>query len=528
MYSAAKQLARGRLLSGAVGGCPRRGHSGTAAASSRVVNGVRHERGEYGRVTDDDVRHFRSLLGEPNVVTGAQNVGPYNVDYLKHVPGNTELVLKPRTTEDVSEILKYCSGRRLAVCPQAGNTGVSGGGVALFDEVVVSTQRMNSIINFDPVSGVLVCQAGCVLESLMEHLESHGHMMPLDLGSKGSCQIGGNLSTNAGGIRVIRYGTLQGCVLGLEAVMADGTIVDCLNTMRKDNTGYHLKHLFIGSEGTLGVITKAAILCPNLPKYVNVAFIGLDSYDKVLKLFSVARAEFGETLSSFELMDNATVTCVENSLHLRCPIANDRPFYVLVELASSRPTAGRHMENVLAKALEDSLIADAATTDQTSGINKMWKIRETAIEGLLKLGHVYSFDISLPLDRFYEIVELTRERLKNVAECKAVSGFGHIGDGNLHLNVVTTGSDERLTRLIEPFVYGWTRDCLGSVSAEHGIGLTKTDYLEHTKSPEAVRLMRSLKKTMDPGCILNPYKVIPQTCGGGGGRCCRPLFSGSM
>ncbi|XP_025193263.1 D-2-hydroxyglutarate dehydrogenase, mitochondrial-like [Melanaphis sacchari] len=487
----------------------RRERSSATSSNVRVVNDVRHIRGEYGRVTDAEVHHFQSLLGEPNVLTGAQNVGPYNVDYMKHTLGNSGLVLRPKTAKDVSDILKYCNDRRIAVCPQAGNTGISSGSVALFDEVVLSTERMNSIINFDPVSGVLVCEAGCVLESLMKHVEGHGYMMPLDLGSKGSCQIGGNVSTNAGGIRVIRYGTLQGCVLGLEAVTADGTILNCLNTMRKDNTGYHLKHLFIGSEGTLGIITKVAIMCPNLPKHVNVAFIGLDSYDKVLELFSIARAEFGETLSSFELIDNTAMTSVENKLHLSCPITNVHPFYILIELASSQPTVGKHMENILEKVLNDSIISDATTTDQISTIQKIWKVRETIIEALLKIGYVYSFDISLPLNRFYEIVELTREKLKGIEDVKTVCGFGHIGDGNLHLNVVTSRYDEELTRIIEPFVYEWTSKHRGSVSAEHGIGLSKTKYLEHTKSRSAVDLMRSLKNTMDPKCILNPYKVIP-------------------
>ncbi|KAE9542757.1 hypothetical protein AGLY_002668 [Aphis glycines] len=513
MYSSKSATNVGRMLLHRALQC-RRKRSSAVPSDAKVVNDVRYVRGEYGRVTDADVRHFRSLLGEPNVLTGAQNVGPYNVDYLKHVSGESGLVLRPKTAKDVSDILKYCNDRSIAVCPQAGKTGISSGSVALFDEVVLSVERMNKIINFDPVSGVLVCEAGCVLESLMKHVDGHGYMMPLDLGSKGSCQIGGNVSTNAGGIRVIRYGTLQGCVLGLEAVTADGTILDCLNTMRKDNTGYHLKHLFIGSEGTLGIVTKVAILCPTLPKHVNVAFIGLDSYDKVLKLFSIARAEFGETLSSFELLDNTTVTFVESKLHLSCPIANVHPFYVLIELASSQPTIGQNMENVLEKALGDSVISDATTTDQMSSIQKIWKVRETIIEALLKLGYVYSFDISLPLSRFYEIVELTREKLKDIEDVKAVCGFGHIGDGNLHLNVVTSKYDEELARIIDPFVYGWTSKHRGSVSAEHGIGLSKTKYLKYTKSGSAVDLMRSLKNTMDPKHILNPYKVIPTVAAG--------------
>ncbi|XP_050422822.1 D-2-hydroxyglutarate dehydrogenase, mitochondrial-like [Adelges cooleyi] len=476
---------------------------------TKVINNVRTTRGNYAKVTSADVQHFKSILGEGNVLTGDQDVQPYNVDWMKYMSGESRTVLKPKTTEDVSAILEYCNDKMIAVCPQAGNTSISGGSVALFDEVVLSMQRMNNIIDFNPLSGVLVCEAGCVLESLMGHVESHGFMMPLDLGSKGSCQIGGNVSTNAGGIRVIRYGTLQGCVLGLEAVTADGSVLDCLNTMRKDNTGYHLKHLFIGSEGTLGVVTKVAILCPILPKHISVAFIGLDSYEKVLKLFSIARQEFAETLSSFELMDNTTITAVEDNLKLGCPIANVHPFYVLIELATSQPNLNRHLENILEKALDDSIITDATTADQTSTINKIWKVRERSIEALMKYGYVYAYDISTPLNCFYDIVELLRDKLKDVADCKAVCGFGHIGDGNLHLNVATREYNKELSGIIEPFVYGWTSECRGSISAEHGIGYIKRNYLERTKNGKALGLMQSLKHTMDPKCILNPYKVIP-------------------
>ncbi|XP_050548827.1 D-2-hydroxyglutarate dehydrogenase, mitochondrial-like isoform X2 [Daktulosphaira vitifoliae] len=404
--------------------------------------------------------------------------------------------------------MKYCNDRNIAVCPQAGNTCISGGSVAVFDEVVLSMQRMNNIIDFDPVSGVLVCEAGCVLESLMGHVEGYGHIMPLDLGSKGSCQIGGNVSTNAGGIRVIRYGTLQGCVLGLEAVTADGSVLDCLNTMRKDNTGYHLKHLFIGSEGTLGIVTKVAIMCPILPKNISVAFIGLDSYKNVLKLFSIAREEFSETLSSFEIMDNTIVTAVEKNLKLNCPIQNVHPFYVLIELATSRPNVEQHLTNVLEKALYESIISDATTTDKMSSINNIWKIRERALESLMKYGYVYAYDISAPLHCFFDIVEILKEKLKSAVDCEAVCGFGHIGDGNLHLNVATREYDENLSRIIEPIVYDWTSKCQGSISAEHGIGAIKRNYLERTKNSQALALMKTLKHTMDPKCILNPYKVL--------------------
>lgn len=220
------------------------------------------------------MKHFESILTPTRVINDAAEIEANNLDFMHAVRGFSRLLLKPKTTEEVSAILKYCNSRKLAVCPQGGNTGLVGGSVPVFDEIILSTQLMNKVEQIDAVSGILTCQAGCVLEKLEEEVGDKGLCMPLDLGAKGSCHIGGNVSTNAGGVRLLRYGNLHGNVLGVEAVKADGTILDLMSNFKKDNTGYHLKHLFIGSEGTLGIITKLAISCPTISKAMNVAFIG--------------------------------------------------------------------------------------------------------------------------------------------------------------------------------------------------------------------------------------------------------------
>lgn len=232
------------------------------------------KRGSFAQLSDQDVGYFESILSKERCLTDSSEVETYNQDFYHTTRGCSRLVLRPKTTAEVSEILKYCNSRKLAVCPQGGNTGLVGGSVPVFDEIVLSTQLMNKIEQLDPISGILVCQSGCVLEQLDDHARSHDLIMPIDLGAKGTCHIGGNVSTNAGGLRLLRYGNLHGNVTGVEAVKADGTVLDLMSHFKKDNTGYHLKHLFIGSEGTLGIVTRVAISCPTASKAVNVAFVG--------------------------------------------------------------------------------------------------------------------------------------------------------------------------------------------------------------------------------------------------------------
>ncbi|XP_058521231.1 D-2-hydroxyglutarate dehydrogenase, mitochondrial isoform X3 [Ochotona princeps] len=331
--------------------------------------------------------------------------------------------------------------------------------------------------------------------------------MPLDLGAKGSCHIGGNVATNAGGLRFLRYGSLRGTVLGLEVVLADGTILNCLTSLRKDNTGYDLKQLFIGSEGTLGVITAVSILCPPRPKAVNVAFLGCPGFTEVLQTFTTCKAMVGEILSAFEFMDAKCMELVRQHLGLASPV-QDSAFYVLVETSgSSAEHDTEKLGHFLEHVLSSGLVSDGAVATDQRKIQTLWALRERITEALSHDGYVYKYDLSLPVERLYDLVTDVRARLGPSA--KNVVGYGHLGDGNLHLNVTAEAFSASLLGALEPYVYAWTAEQRGSVSAEHGLGFKKRDVLGYSKPSAAVQLMRQLKLLLDPRGILNPYKTLP-------------------
>ncbi|CAM9571573.1 unnamed protein product [Phaeothamnion confervicola] len=383
------------------------------------------------------------------------------------------------STEEVSAVLRHCNERRLAVVPQGGNTGLVGGSVPVRDEVVLSLRRMDAIESLDEASGVLVCQAGCVLEALDTWLAERGFMMPLDLGAKGSCQIGGNVSTNAGGLRLLRYGSLHGTVLGLEVVLADGTVLDLMSTSRKDNTGYDLKQLFIGAEGTLGVATRCAIAVPLRPAAINVALLALDSFDAVRRTYALARARLGEVLSAAEVIDNAAVSAVAAmsmpsapppatnaapakdsasgdsgrasgsegggsyssgggssdsggggggsgsgaATAYRMPLPTHHPFYLLLETSGSDAAHdAEKLERFLEAALESGDIADGAVAQAAAQAAAMWQLRERVPLATAALGPQLKYDVSLPLGDFYRLVEAVRARV-------AAAGSGTSGGG---------------------------------------------------------------------------------------------------
>jgi len=355
----------------------------------------------------------------------------------------------------------------------------------------------------------MICQSGCVLEQVDNKLGEQGLRMPLDLGAKGSCHVGGNVSTNAGGLRLLRYGSLHGSVLGAEFVLADGTVVDTLSEMRKDNTGSYLKQLVIGSEGTLGIITKLAIACPPRPSSETVAFLSCSSYENVMKLFKEAKAQLGEILSAYEFLDHDCVHVLTDNTGITTPLESESPFYVLIETAGSN---AEHDEEKLTKFLESTmesgLVNDGTMASEPSKMRAIWEVRERIAEALMHDGYVYKYDISLPLPKLYECVDATRKRLEGHGKVTRIVGYGHMGDGNLHLNVTAAKYDSEIMSLLEPWLWEHTRGLRGSISAEHGIGFKKRDVIGYTKSPEALELMATLKKTLDPDNILNPYKMV--------------------
>ncbi|CAL8274529.1 unnamed protein product [Merluccius merluccius] len=472
----------------------------------RRLHGGPPPRRPFSRLSSEDLAFFRETL-PGGTVTDPDLLEASNVDWLKSVRGHSELMLRPQTTAQVSDILRYCHGRSLAVSPQGGNTGLVGGGVPVYDEIILSTALMDQVLGFDQVSGILTCQAGCVLESLSRYLEDRDFIMPLDLGSKGSCHVGGNVATNAGGLRLLRYGSLRGTVLGLEVVLADGRVLDCLATLRKDNTGYDLKQLFIGSEGTLGVITAVSVLCPRKPSAVNVAFLGCETFDQLLGTFRLSKRMLGEILSAFEFLDAACMGLLNTHLKLPNPIS-DCPFYVLVETSGSDAAHDEEkLHRFLEEAMTSSLVTDGTVATEDAKVKALWSLRERVTEALTHDGFTYKYDVSLPVERIYQLVTAMRTHLGGRA--RSVVGYGHVGDGNLHLNVTSPARDPALLAAIEPFVYEWTAGCRGSVSAEHGLGLKKRNFIYYSKPRAAVGLMGDIKTLLDPKGILNPYKTLP-------------------
>ncbi|XP_038273122.1 D-2-hydroxyglutarate dehydrogenase, mitochondrial isoform X1 [Dermochelys coriacea] len=460
----------------------------------------------FSHVSDSDLAFFEHLI-PGRVITDPDELRLFNVDWLQSVRGCSTMLLRPRTAAEVSEILRYCNKRNLAVNPQGGNTGLVGGSVPVFDEIILSTALMNQVISFNSVSGILVCQAGCILENLNKYLEELDFVMPLDLGAKGSCHIGGNVATNAGGLRLLRYGSLRGTVLGLEVVLADGSILNCLASLRKDNTGYDLKQLFIGSEGTLGVITAVSILCPRKPKSVNLAFLGCQSFSQVLETFTTCKGMLGEILSAYEFMDDKCMKLVESHLKLSKPVTGS-PFYILIETSGSNSAHDEEkLNNFLERVMVSGLVTDGTVATEDKKIKILWSLRERITEALTHDGCVYKYDISLPVERLYDLVIDTRARLGKTA--KNVVGYGHLGDGNLHLNITAESYSHSLLDAIEPFVYKWTAQYNGSISAEHGLGFKKKHYIQYSKPQEAVLLMQQIKAILDPKGILNPYKTLP-------------------
>ncbi|PTB64359.1 hypothetical protein BBK36DRAFT_1136082 [Trichoderma citrinoviride] len=493
-----------------------------AKLTSETYPGLKRD-DKFATLTADDVAHFKQLLGgEHAVIDGAKaaaedDLKPFNEDWMHKYRGQSRLVLKPASTDEVSQILKYCNERKLAVVPQGGNTGLVGGSVPIFDEIIINMSRMNQIHSFDDVSGSLVLDAGVILEVADQYLAERGYIFPLDLGAKGSCQVGGNVATNAGGLRLLRYGSLHGNVLGMEAVLPDGTVMNDLCALRKNNTGYDLKQLFIGGEGTLGIITKLVIQCPQRSSAVNVAFFGLESYEKAQLAFREAKKQLGEILSAFELMDSRSQEIVHQIKGEDRPLEGEHPFYCLIETSGSN---GDHDYEKLEKFLEDVLtkeiVIDGVVAQGESQAKALWSWRESITECIGHGGGVYKYDVSIPLAEMYTLVEDVKARMGELGligeteehPVSAVVGYGHMGDSNLHLNVAVRRYDAKVEQALEPFVYEWIAKRNGSISAEHGLGLAKKKFVQYSRNDTVIGLMKQIKNLYDPNGIMNPYKYI--------------------
>ncbi|CAO3598351.1 unnamed protein product [Absidia cylindrospora] len=380
-------------------------------------------------------------------------------------------------------------------------------------------KNMNRVRSFDSVSGILTADAGCILEVLDNWLAEKGYMMPLDLAAKGSCHIGGNIATNAGGLRLLRYGSLHGTVLGLEVVLANGTILNNMSTLRKDNTGFDLKQLFIGSEGTIGVITGVSILTPLRSKAVNVALLGLNSFDDVQVAFKKSRIELSEILSAFEFWDIHSFQMFKKHFDHKEVMEKDYPFYILIETSgSNKDHDDQKLTTYLEQMMENGTAQDGVVAQDQQQMRDLWGIRDGLTEALGKEPAVYKYDISIPVAKIWDCTEDMRHHLKvggvfgePDSPVINVVAYGHIGDGNVHLNIVTKDLDTRVSDLIEPYLFEWVAKHQGSISAEHGLGVAKNEFLGYSKSPEMIDLMKTMKDMLDPKGILNPYKYLPQS-----------------
>lgn len=468
----------------------------------------------FKELSKEDVTFFRDLLGSESAIIdnvtqdASDDVEGFNADWMKKYRGHTRLVLKPNSTEQVSKILKYCNDNMLAVNPQGGNTGLVGGSVPVFDEIVVNLSRLNQIRSFDDVSGVLVADAGVVLETADSYVGEHNHIFPLDLGAKGSCQIGGNVATNAGGLRLLRYGSMHGNILGLEAVLPDGTIMNDLSKLRKNNTGYDLKQLFIGGEGTLGIVTGISILCPQRSPAVNVAYFGLSSYGKVQEAYKEAKKQLSEILSAFELMDSNSQKLYTRATGAKLPLEGDHPFYCLIETSGSNTDHDSEKLNAfLEHVMGEEIVEDGVVAENQTQFQSLWACREGVSEASQHFGGVYKYDLSIPLPQLYDLVNEARELMESKGLISGtddskpvldVVGYGHMGDSNLHLNVATRWYDKEVEKALEPWVYEWVAKREGSISAEHGLGLAKKEFIGYSRNETMIRLMSQIKGLWDP------------------------------
>jgi FAD/FMN-containing dehydrogenase len=431
--------------------------------------------------------------------------------------GRAPLLLRPADTAEVAALLELCYAHEVPVVPQGGNTGLVGAGVP--DDsgrmAVLSLSRLNRIREVDPLNDTISAEAGCVLEAVQNAAAEVGRLFPLSLGAQGSCQIGGNMASNAGGVNVLRYGMARALVLGLEVVLADGRIWDGLRSLRKDNTGYDLKQLFIGAEGTLGVITAAVLRLVPRARELQTAWLAVPSPQAAVELLALFRERLGETVSSFELLAGG---CVELVLHYlpgaRAPLARPAPWYVLAEVAWSLAEGlGAQLEQMLEEALRRRMIQDGVIAASEAQRKALWALRENPTEAMAHEGVVLRHDIAVPVSRVPDLIERAAAELERAMPGVRIMPFGHVGDGNIHYNLLQprdmAGEDFYARRdEVQRMVFDVVEALGGSISAEHGIGRLKRAELALRKSPVELALMRQLKAALDPKGILNPGAVI--------------------
>lgn len=461
---------------------------------------------------------FSARIGAHRVVTDPAELEPHLVEGRGLYRGTSPALLRPGTVDEVAACVAIAGKHGIPLVPHGGNTGLVGGGIP-DNALILSLDRLNRIRDIDPVNMTLTAETGCILQRVQEAAAQADCLFPLSLGAEGSCTIGGNLSTNAGGTQVLRYGNMRELALGLEVVLADGRVLNDLNRLRKNNTGYDLRNLFIGAEGTLGIITAAVLKLYPRPKVRATAWVGVRSAGDGLRLFDRFRKVAGDALTGFEFMYSMVLEFVlKHAPGSQRPLAEQHPYYVLIELTS--PDAAQdlatRMEDILGGAFEAGLVQDATIAANEAQANALWLLREKMSETQKFEGGSIKHDISVPVSRVAEFLDTATPACERAMPGIRVAAFGHFGDGNIHFNLSQPIGMDKAAFLAEwsrfnRIVHDIVADMGGSFSAEHGIGMLKKHELTHYKDPVALDVMRMLKRTLDPANILNPGKVVDQS-----------------
>ncbi|MEH6475127.1 MAG: FAD-binding oxidoreductase [Sneathiella sp.] len=466
----------------------------------------------------DLLKRLEKIVGSKGLIHEAADMTGYLTEWRDKYEGKALAVISPKSTQEVSEVVAICAETNTAIVPQGGNTSLVGGSIPFDtgDEIILSLKRMNSVREVDIEGGTLTVDAGCILADLQQKAEDLGFMFPLRIGSEGSCQIGGNISTNAGGVQVIHYGNTREQVLGLEVVLPDGAIWNGLTNLRKDNTGYDLKQLFIGGEGTLGIVTAAIVKMYPRPKYQQLAMVAIPDVAAAVSVLGLARRLSGDQVTAIELIPRIAIDLVTTHVpNFADPMPARYDWQVLIELSSSATEDLKGlMENILEVGFEEGIILDAIVPESLAQQNKLWSLREEISGAQKPEGGSIKHDISVPIAKIAEFIERADAALQQVIPNFRPVTFGHIGDGNLHYNPLQpVGMDkqafldkwEKVTRI----VHDLTHEMQGSISAEHGIGRMKKNELKLYKSACEIDMMRKIKNALDPNGIMNPGKLIP-------------------
>jgi D-lactate dehydrogenase (cytochrome) len=467
--------------------------------------------------TSDTLARLKKVVDEKGFIADSATMEPYLQEERGTYHGAALAVLRPNSTEEVAAIVKICAETKTPIFPQGGNTGLAGGAVPWEDGkgIVLSLGRMNRVRNIDPIDFSITVEAGFILAELQKAAEAVDRLFPLSLGAEGTCQIGGNISTNAGGIGVLRYGNTRSLVLGIEVVLPDGRIWHGLRALRKDNTGYDLKQLFIGGEGTLGIITAATLRLFPMPKQIETAFLALSRVEDAMALFSRARQASGDQLTAFELLSRFGIDMAVKHVGVTEPIAAKYPWYVLMEMSSSEASSGikESLERFLANSMEAGLVKDGVIATSGNQARDLWRIREGLVEAQKYEGGSVKHDISVPVSKVAEFITTANKAIDVCVPGIRPNAFGHVGDGNIHYNIhQPEGADKagflkhqpELNRIVHDIAVGLN----GSISAEHGIGRLKRDELAHYKEPIEIELMKRVKHALDPDGIMNPGKIL--------------------